>query len=142
MGGGRCGESRGYGAAWRDAAAQGGVVSRGVAGEPTEGKGVLCHCGSLWLRSGVQGNFIHTAFSEGKRDQNSILRMHEVLAAVLEWIPTWEDNLRLEKGLPADSNLRLVERPVRIASSMQLEPAAVAEVAERLQLSPELVNGA
>jgi acetylornithine deacetylase/succinyl-diaminopimelate desuccinylase-like protein len=40
----------------------------------------------------VQGNFIHTAFSEGKRDQNSILRMHEVTGAVLEWIPTWEDD--------------------------------------------------
>ena len=38
------------------------------------------------------GNFIHTAFSEGKRDQNSILRMREVLDAVLEWIPTWEDD--------------------------------------------------
>ena len=24
------------------------------------------------------------------RDRNSILRMHEVMAAVLEWIPTWE----------------------------------------------------
>jgi acetylornithine deacetylase/succinyl-diaminopimelate desuccinylase-like protein len=40
----------------------------------------------------VHGNFIHTAFSEGKRDQNSILRAHEVLAAVQEWIPTWEND--------------------------------------------------
>ena len=61
-------------------------------GEPTEGKVVLGHFGALWLRIRVHGNFIHTAFSEGKRDQNAILRMHEVLAAVQEWIPTWEDD--------------------------------------------------
>ena len=61
-------------------------------GEPTEGKVVLGHFGALWLRIRVHGNFIHTAFSEGKRDQNSILRAHEVLDAVQEWIPTWEDD--------------------------------------------------
>src|SRR5262249_28496141 len=48
--------------------------------------------GPLWLRISTQGNFIHTAFSEGKRDRNSILRMREVLDAVLEWIPTWEND--------------------------------------------------
>ena len=63
-----------------------------ILGEPTEGKLVLGHYGSLWLRISTHGNFIHTAFSEGKRDQNSILRMREVLDAVLEWIPTWEDD--------------------------------------------------
>ena len=63
-----------------------------ILGEPTEGKVVLGHFGSLWLRISTQGNFIHTAFSEGKRDRNSILRMREVLDAVLEWIPTWEDD--------------------------------------------------
>ncbi len=61
-------------------------------GEPTEGKVVLGHFGSLWLRIRVQGNFIHTAFSEGKRGENSILRMHRVMDAVQEWIPTWEDD--------------------------------------------------
>jgi acetylornithine deacetylase/succinyl-diaminopimelate desuccinylase-like protein len=53
---------------------------------------VLGHFGALWLRIRVHGNFIHTAFSEGKRSENSILRMHEVTSAVLEWIPTWEDD--------------------------------------------------
>jgi uncharacterized protein (DUF849 family) len=38
------------------------------------------------------------------------------------------------------SNAQLVERLVRIARSMQLEPATVAEVIERLKLSPELVG--
>ena len=53
---------------------------------------MLGHFGSLWLRISTRGNFIHTAFSEGKRDQNSLVRMHDVLGAVLEWIPTWEDD--------------------------------------------------
>ena len=63
-----------------------------ILGEPTESKVVLGHFGSLWLRISTQGNFIHTAFSEGKRDENSIVRMRDVLDAVLEWIPTWEDD--------------------------------------------------
>ncbi len=85
-------EYRGYAAGSRYLVSHGGVADMCILGEPTEGKVVLGHFGSLWLRIGVQGNFIHTAFSEGKRDQNSILRMQDVLAAVLEWIPTWEDD--------------------------------------------------
>jgi acetylornithine deacetylase/succinyl-diaminopimelate desuccinylase-like protein len=53
---------------------------------------VLGHFGSLWLRLSTSGNFIHTAFSEGRRGENSILRMREVMDAVLEWIPTWEED--------------------------------------------------
>ena len=78
---------RGYAAGSRYLVSHGGVADMCILGEPTEGKVVLGHFGSLWLRIGTQGNFIHTAFSEGKRDLNSILRMHEVMAAVLEWIP-------------------------------------------------------
>jgi len=51
-----------------------------------------------------------------------------------------EDTLVLEPGVPVTSNAQLVERLVRIARSMQLEPATVAEVIERLKLSPELVG--
>jgi uncharacterized protein (DUF849 family) len=53
-----------------------------------------------------------------------------------------EDTLTLEKGVPAASNAQLVERLVRIARSLQKEPASVAEVVERLNLSPELVGSA
>jgi len=83
---------RGYAAGSRYLVTHGGVADMCLLGEPTEGKVVLGHFGALWLRIRVHGNFIHTAFSEGKRDQNAILRMHEVLAAVQEWIPTWEDD--------------------------------------------------
>jgi len=83
---------RGYAAGSRYLVSHGGVADMCLLGEPTEGKVVLGHFGALWLRIRVHGNFIHTAFSEGKRDQNAILRQHEVLAAVRDWIPTWEDD--------------------------------------------------
>jgi acetylornithine deacetylase len=83
---------RGYAAGSRYLVSHGGVADMCLLGEPTEGKVVLGHFGSLWLRIRVHGNFIHTAFSEGKRDQNSILRAHQVLEAVQQWIPTWEDD--------------------------------------------------
>lgn len=51
-----------------------------------------------------------------------------------------EDTLVLEPGVLVTSNAQLVERLVRIARSMQKEPATVGEVIERLKLSPELVG--
>ncbi len=83
-------EYRGYAAGSRYLVTHGGVADMCVLGEPTEGKVVLGHFGSLWLRISAQGDFIHTAFSEGRRDRNSILRMREVLDAVMGWIPEWE----------------------------------------------------
>jgi acetylornithine deacetylase/succinyl-diaminopimelate desuccinylase-like protein len=83
---------RGYAAGTRYLVSHGGVADMCLLGEPTEGKVVLGHFGALWLRIRVHGDFIHTAFSEGRRDRNSILRAREVLDAVLEWIPTWEDD--------------------------------------------------
>ncbi|MCI0636711.1 MAG: M20/M25/M40 family metallo-hydrolase [Actinobacteria bacterium] len=83
---------RGYAAGSRHLVSHGGVADMCVLGEPTESKIVLGHFGSIWLRVSTLGNFIHTAFTEGKRSENSILRMREVLDGVLEWIPTWEDD--------------------------------------------------
>jgi acetylornithine deacetylase len=83
---------RGYAAGSRYLVSHGGVADMCILGEPTEGKLVLGHFGSLWLRIGTQGNFIHTAFSEGTGHLNSIRRMHDVMDAVLEWIPAWEAN--------------------------------------------------
>jgi acetylornithine deacetylase len=83
---------RGYAAGTRYLVSHGGVADMCLLGEPTEGKVVLGHFGALWLRIRVHGDFIHTAFSEGRRDRNSILRAQEVLGAVVEWIPAWEEN--------------------------------------------------
>jgi acetylornithine deacetylase len=97
---------RGYAAGSRYLVSHGGVADMCILGEPTEGKVVLGHFGSLWVRISTQGNFIHTAFTEGKRDRNSILRMREVLDAVLEWIPTWEaDPENAYRGVPAIVNV-------------------------------------
>jgi acetylornithine deacetylase/succinyl-diaminopimelate desuccinylase-like protein len=83
---------RGYAAGTRYLVSHGGVADMCLLGEPTEGKVVLGHFGALWLRIRTHGNFIHTAFSEGKYRENSILRMHEVTNAVMQWIPTWESD--------------------------------------------------
>ena len=99
-------EYRGYAAGTRHLVTHGGLADMCILGEPTEGKVVLGHFGSLWLRISTRGNFIHTAFSEGKRDQNSILRMREVLDAVLDWIPTWEgDEANAYRGAKAIVNV-------------------------------------
>ena len=101
---------RGYAAGTRYLVSHGGVADMCLLGEPTEGKVVLGHFGALWLRIRVHGNFIHTAFSEGKRDQNSILRAHEVLAAVQEWIPAWEDDpANAYRGAKAIVNVGAIE---------------------------------
>jgi acetylornithine deacetylase len=103
-------EFRGYAAGTRHLVTHGGVADMCILGEPTESKVVLGHFGSLWLRISTQGHFIHTAFSEGKRDLNSILRMREVLDAVLEWIPEWEnDPANAYRGAKAIVNVGGIE---------------------------------
>jgi acetylornithine deacetylase len=103
-------EYRGYAAGSRYLVSHGGVADMCLLGEPTEGKVVLGHFGALWLRIRVHGNFIHTAFSEGKKDQNSILRAHAVLDAISEWIPTWEnDESNSYRGAKAIVNVGAIE---------------------------------
>ena len=103
-------EFRGYAAGTRHLVTHGGVADMCILGEPTESKVVLGHFGSLWLRISTQGDFIHTAFTEGKRDRNSILRMRDVLDAVLEWIPSWEsDESNAYRGTKAVVNVSAVE---------------------------------
>ena len=86
-------EFRGYAAGSRYLVGHGGAADMCILGEPTENKLVLAHFGSLWLRLSTHGPFVHTAFSEGRREENSILRMRPVLDAVLEWLPSWEERM-------------------------------------------------
>jgi acetylornithine deacetylase/succinyl-diaminopimelate desuccinylase-like protein len=85
-------EYRGYAAGTRYLVTHGGVADMCILGEPTESKLVLGHFGSLWARLSTSGHFVHTAFTEGRRELNSIVRMRELLDAVLEWIASWEDD--------------------------------------------------
>ena len=86
-------EYRGYAAGSRYLVSHGGAADFCILGEPTENKLVLAHFGALWVRLSTTGPFIHTAFSEGRRDENSIVRMREVLDRVLEWLPSWEEEM-------------------------------------------------
>jgi acetylornithine deacetylase/succinyl-diaminopimelate desuccinylase-like protein len=86
-------EFRGYAAGSRYLVGHGGAADMCILGEPTENKLVLAHFGSLWLRLSTHGPFVHTAFSEGRREENSILRMRPVLDAVLDWLPRWEERM-------------------------------------------------
>jgi acetylornithine deacetylase/succinyl-diaminopimelate desuccinylase-like protein len=82
---------RGYSAGSRHLVSHGGVADMCVLGEPTEQRVVLAHYGTVWMRISTRGPFIHTAYSTGGLEQNSIVRMRDVLDAVLEWIPSWEE---------------------------------------------------
>ena len=86
-------EFRGYAAGSRYLVGHGGAADTCILGEPTENKLVLAHFGSLWLRLSTHGPFVHTAFGEGRREENSILRMRPVVDAVLEWLPRWEERM-------------------------------------------------
>ena len=103
-------EYRGYAAGSRYLVSHGGVADMCILGEPTESKVVLGHFGSLWVRISTKGPFVHTAFSEGRRGENSILRMRDVLEGVLEWIPTWEeDPENAYRGAKAVVNVGAIE---------------------------------
>ena len=86
-------EFRGYAAGSRYLVTHGGVADMCILGEPTENKVVLAHFGSLWLRLSTHGPFVHTAFSSGRQEENSIVRMGPVLKRVLEWLPEWEERM-------------------------------------------------
>ena len=103
-------EYRGYGAGSTYLVSHGGVADMCILGEPTESKVVLGHFGSLWVRISTRGPFVHTAFSEGKRDENAIVRMRDVLDAVLEWIPVWEEHSsNAYRGVKAIVNVGAIE---------------------------------
>ena len=101
-------EFRGYAAGSRYLVMHGGVADMCILGEPTENKLVLAHFGSLWLRLSTHGPFIHTAFSEGRREENSILRMRPVLEAVLDWLPSWEEEMSYD-GVRGVANVGSIE---------------------------------
>jgi acetylornithine deacetylase/succinyl-diaminopimelate desuccinylase-like protein len=84
-------EYRGYAAGSRFLASHGAVTDMCILGEPTEQRIVLAHYGAVWMRISTSGPFIHTAFSEGRRDETAIVRMRDVLEAVLEFAPEWEE---------------------------------------------------
>lgn len=86
-------EFRGYAAGSRYLVGHGGAADMCILGEPTENKLVLAHFGTVWLRLSTTGPFVHTAFSAGRLQENSIVRMAGVLERVVDWLPSWEDEM-------------------------------------------------
>jgi acetylornithine deacetylase/succinyl-diaminopimelate desuccinylase-like protein len=86
-------EYRGYAAGSRYLVGHGGAADVCILGEPTENKLVLAHFGTIWMRLSTSGPFVHTAFSAGRLEENSIVRMGSVLDRVLEWLPSWEEEM-------------------------------------------------
>lgn len=84
-------EYRGYGVGSHYLVNHGVHPDMCILGEPTDLEVVLTHYGSLWARLSTAGPYRHTGFTEGRLQENALRRMHDVLAAVLEWIPGWEE---------------------------------------------------
>jgi len=101
-------EFRGYATGSRHLVTHGAAADFCILGEPTENKLVLAHFGALWVRLSTTGPFVHTAFSEGRRDENSIIRMRDVLDQVLEWLPTWELEMSYE-GVRGIANVGAIQ---------------------------------
>ncbi|MFQ5967429.1 MAG: M20 family metallopeptidase [Acidimicrobiia bacterium] len=84
-------EFRGYGSGTRHLVVNGVVCDACILGEPTEERIVLGHWGSMWARISTTGPFFHSAFSEGRLAENSIIKMQEVVSAVRPWLGEWEE---------------------------------------------------
>jgi acetylornithine deacetylase len=101
-------EYRGYAAGSRHLVGHGGAADVCILGEPTENKVVLAHFGTLWLRLSTRGPFVHTAFSAGHLQDNSIVKMRDVLGRVLEWLPSWEEEMSY-RGVRGVANVGAVQ---------------------------------
>ena len=78
-----------------------------ILGEPTEGKVVLGHFGSLWLRIGDAGQLHPHRLLRGQgATRTRSCACARCIDAVLEWIPTWEaDPENAYRGEPAIVNV-------------------------------------
>jgi acetylornithine deacetylase/succinyl-diaminopimelate desuccinylase-like protein len=83
---------RGYGLGSHYLVNHGVLPDMCILGEPTDMRIVLEHFGSLWVRISCRGIYVHTAFSEGRGEMNSIRRMHVLMDSILKWIANWEKN--------------------------------------------------
>jgi acetylornithine deacetylase/succinyl-diaminopimelate desuccinylase-like protein len=81
---------RGYGCGTHYLVNHGVLPDMCILGEPTDMHVVLEHFGSLWVRISATGIYVHTAFCEGREENHSIRRMHELMGAIMKWIADWE----------------------------------------------------
>jgi acetylornithine deacetylase/succinyl-diaminopimelate desuccinylase-like protein len=84
-------EFRGYGVGTHHLVSHGVLPDMCLLGEPTDLQLVLGHYGTVWVRLSVHGHYVHTGFTRGKQDLNSVFRMKEILPAIYDWIAAWEN---------------------------------------------------
>ncbi len=82
---------RGYGCGTHYLVNHGALPDMCILGEPTDMQLVLGHYGSMWVRISAAGLYVHTAFGPGREGENSLLRMHLVMAELMKWIPGWQE---------------------------------------------------
>lgn len=85
-------EYRGYGFGTHYLVNHGILPDMCILGEPTDMHVVLEHFGSMWVRISCAGNYVHTAFCEGREELNSVRRMYELMGPIMKWIADWETN--------------------------------------------------
>jgi acetylornithine deacetylase len=100
-------EFRGYGVGTKHLVAEGITADACILGEPTEQKIALGHYGTIWARLSTSGPFMHTAFVPGRLEENSIVRMQDIVAAVGEFVPEWEQKASYH-GSPGALNIASV----------------------------------
>lgn len=97
-------EYRGYGFGTHYLVNHGVLPDMCILGEPTDLQLVLGHYGTVWARISTHGHYVHTAFTRGKQDHNSIFRLKEILARIYEWIGAWENKAAYD-GQPGVVNV-------------------------------------
>jgi len=127
-------EYRGYAAGSRHLVSHGGAADFCILGEPTENKLVLAHFGALWVRLSTTGPFVHTAFSEGRRAENSIIRMRDVLDQVLEWLPSWELEMSHD-GARGIGNVGAIQHRTDLFLDLRVPPGVPMAEARRKALA-------
>ncbi len=83
-------EYRGYGVGTHHLVNHGVLPDMCILGEPTDMQLVLGHYGTVWVRISTHGHYVHTAFTRGKQDNNSIFRLKEILPPIYAWIEVWQ----------------------------------------------------
>lgn len=84
-------EFRGYGAGTRYLVTHGIVADACVIGEPTGSALVPDHFGTLWVRIGVEGQSLHTAFAADQPGAHAVPVMRELLGDIEAWAKDWRE---------------------------------------------------
>jgi acetylornithine deacetylase/succinyl-diaminopimelate desuccinylase-like protein len=79
---------QGYGVGTKYLVTHGGLADMCILGEPTQLRIVRTHLGTVWARIEVEGQLVHTAWSD--RERNPIEKLPVVLEALRAWIPDYQ----------------------------------------------------